>query len=59
VPREGATAFQKSLGLKIVPLENPWARRRFVICLRGDTGLSVPARLLVDSLRAHAGRAEP
>jgi DNA-binding transcriptional LysR family regulator len=53
VPREGAAAFQKSLGLKIVRLDNPWARRRFVICVRGDTGLSVPARLLVDSLRSH------
>jgi len=42
VPREGAAAFQKSLGLKIVPLSNGWARRRFVICVRGDTGLSVP-----------------
>jgi hypothetical protein len=42
--------------LKIVPLENPWARRTFVICVRGDSGLSVPARLLVDSLRAHGSR---
>jgi DNA-binding transcriptional LysR family regulator len=56
VPREGAAAFQKPLGLKIVPLENPWARRTFVICVRGDSGLSVPARLLVDSLRAHGSR---
>ena len=58
VPREGAAAFQKSLGLKIVRLDNPWARRRFVICVRGDTALGVPARLLVDSLRAHGSRPE-
>src|SRR5262245_8771654 len=58
VPREGATAFQKPLGLKMIPLENPWASRRFVICLRGDAGLSVPARLLIDSLRSHASRSE-
>ena len=56
VPREGAGAFQKSLGLKIIPLSNPWARRRFVICVRSDTSLSVPARLLVDNLRSHASR---
>ena len=31
VPREGAAAFQKALGLKIVPLQDRWARRRFVI----------------------------
>jgi DNA-binding transcriptional LysR family regulator len=54
VPREGAAALQKSLGLKIVRLENAWAQRRFIICVRGDASLSVPARLLVDSLRAHA-----
>ena len=54
VPREGAAAFQKSLGLRFVPLNNAWARRRFVVCVRGDAGLTVPARLLVDSLRAHA-----
>jgi hypothetical protein len=42
------------MGLKIVPLSNAWARRRFVVCVRDDTALSVPARLLVDSLRAHA-----
>jgi DNA-binding transcriptional LysR family regulator len=54
VPREGAAAFQKSLGLKVVSLSNAWARRRFVICVRDDAGLSVPARLLVDSLRTHA-----
>jgi len=59
VPREGAAAFQKSLGLKIVPLSNGWARRRFVICVRGDTGLSVPARLLVDSLRTHVSPSDP
>jgi hypothetical protein len=37
-----------------VSLSNAWARRRFVICVRDDAGLSVPARLLVDSLRTHA-----
>jgi DNA-binding transcriptional LysR family regulator len=58
VPREGATALQTSLGLKLVRLDNPWAYRRFVVCVRSDTGLSVPARLLVDSLRAHASRSE-
>ena len=58
VPREGAAAFQKSLGLKVVRLENSWARRRFVICVRGDAGLGMPARLLVDSLRTHASRSE-
>jgi hypothetical protein len=51
-----AAAFQKSLGLKIVHLDNPWARRRFVICVRGDTALGVPARLLGCSLRAHRSR---
>jgi DNA-binding transcriptional LysR family regulator len=56
VPREGAAAFQKSLGLEIVALSNAWARRRFVVCARSDASLSVPARLLADSLRTNAAR---
>ena len=57
VPREEASAIQQSLGLKVVPLSNAWARRQFVISVR-DTALSVPAQLLVDSLRKSASKPE-
>lgn len=57
VPREEASAQQQALGLKIVPLTNPWARRQFVVAVRNDAALSPPARLLLDSLRERARRA--
>ena len=57
VPREEASAIQQSLELKLIPLSNAWARRQFVISVR-DTALSVPAQLLVDSLRKSASKPE-
>ena len=56
VPREEASAIQQSLGLKVIPLSNAWAKRQFVISVR-DTALSVPAQLLVQSLRDTAATA--
>ena len=48
--------MQQQLGLKVVPLSNAWAKRKFVISVRDEAALSVPARFLVDSLRASAAR---
>jgi DNA-binding transcriptional LysR family regulator len=56
VPVEEARAMQHELGLTVTPLSNAWARRRFVISVRDPAALSVPARLLVESLRASAAR---
>lgn len=53
VPREEASAIQQVLGLKVIPLSNAWAKRQFVISVR-DTGLSLPAQLLVESLHESA-----
>jgi DNA-binding transcriptional LysR family regulator len=50
VPRDVAAAAQQALRLKIIPLTDAWARRQFVLCVRDEAALSVPARLLVDSL---------
>jgi DNA-binding transcriptional LysR family regulator len=50
VPREEASAIQQALGLKVIPLRDTWAKRQFVISVR-DAGLSLPAQLLVQSLR--------
>ena len=48
VPREVAQGQAAAMGLKLVPLAEPWAERRFIVCHR-DT-LSPAAQLLVDHL---------
>jgi DNA-binding transcriptional LysR family regulator len=50
VPREVAEPLAPMLGVKIVPLSNDWARRRFALCYRNVQSLSPAARLLVDHL---------
>ena len=55
IPQESARAYAKVLNLRVQPLADAWAKRRFVICLRAREGLSPAARLLVDHLRAQAG----
>jgi DNA-binding transcriptional LysR family regulator len=56
VPCEIAAAHAKALGLKVVPLTDAWAERRFVICMRSREALSAAARLLVDHLHEQAGK---
>jgi DNA-binding transcriptional LysR family regulator len=50
LPREATEPHVQALGLRFVPLAEPWARRRFVICLRDAAGLTAAARLLADHL---------
>jgi DNA-binding transcriptional LysR family regulator len=45
---------RESEELRVVPISDAWAHRRFVICARDDDQLSLPARLLIDSLAANA-----
>jgi DNA-binding transcriptional LysR family regulator len=54
VPREIAQAYAGNMGLKIIPLEDTWARRAFAICFRDEASLPTAARLLVDYLRERA-----
>ncbi|MGX9966241.1 LysR family transcriptional regulator [Roseomonas sp. F4] len=54
VPGEEARAVRQALGLTVIPLSDTWAQRQFVISTR-KRGLSRPASLLVNSLRAAAG----
>ncbi len=51
VPREVAEAYLEIYGLRCIPLDEPWARRRFAICYRDDENLSAAARLLLEHLR--------
>jgi len=50
VPREVADIYAKTYSLKIVPLAEPWAQRRFIICYRDAEALAPAAQLLADHL---------
>ena len=54
-PRESAEALAPAYDLKLLPLDEPWAVRRFVICFRDEQSITPSARLLLDHLAsAHA-----
>jgi DNA-binding transcriptional LysR family regulator len=50
VPAEVARPFTDAFGLRLMPLTDAWARRRFAICFRGEAALSPSAQLLVAHL---------
>jgi DNA-binding transcriptional LysR family regulator len=54
VPREVVATSAATSGLKVIPLQDAWARRRFNICFRDREKLSQAARLLLDDLAAAA-----
>lgn len=55
IPREIAAASAGTMGLKVIPLQDAWAKRRFAICYRDRESLSKAAHMLLDFL-AEAGR---
>lgn len=55
VPREVAGPYAENFGVKVVPLSDPWAQRRFALCFQDERRLSPAARLLVAHLEARAG----
>jgi DNA-binding transcriptional LysR family regulator len=54
MPREAISHDVSAAGLALLPLAEPWAERRFVLCSRGEAGLSATARLLVEHLATKA-----
>lgn len=56
IPREIAEPYAATFGLKVVPLTDPWAARRFAICFRDRATLPRAAALLVDYLHGVAGK---
>lgn len=54
VPRETAELQAQAYGLKLVPLDETWAVRRFVICYRAEEQLTHAAQLLVRHLESCA-----
>lgn len=51
LPREVVGPLADALGVRLIPLSDDWASRRFVVCFRSDPYLSAAARLIVDALR--------
>jgi len=54
VPREAAGTFSQALDLRLIPLTDSWAIRRFVVCMRSRETLTATARLLVEYLHQRA-----
>jgi DNA-binding transcriptional LysR family regulator len=52
VPREVAEPVAGSLGIKVLPLSDPWAKRSFAICFQDEKKLSPAAKLLVAHLES-------
>ena len=50
LPEAAAHAFARPMGLRMVLLTDPWARRRMFVCVRQYASLPAPARQLVDHL---------
>ncbi len=50
VPAEVAQPFADTAPVRVVPLSDTWAQRRFAICYRDAQALSPAARLLVEHL---------
>lgn len=61
VPREVTPVYAKAYGLEILPLQEAWSRRRFVLCHRGEEVLTPAAQLLLNYLTQgpSAGAAAP
>lgn len=53
VPREVAEIYAQAYGLKIIPLAEPWAERRFIVLYRDADSLSAAAQLLAQHLANH------
>ena len=58
VPREVTGFYAEAFGLDVLPLHEPWAQRRFILCHRGEEGLTPAALLLLEFLsNVHTGAA--
>ena len=50
VPREVTTLYAQAYGLEVLPLQENWSRRRFILCHRSEDQLSPAAQLLLNNL---------
>ena len=49
LPREAAEPHVATCGLRMMPLSDSWAVRRFVICSRAEPTLTTATRLLAEA----------
>jgi DNA-binding transcriptional LysR family regulator len=54
VPRQVAEAGATVAGVRLLPLVEPWAERRFIICFRDAPSLTPAAQVLLDHLASLA-----
>ena len=54
LPDRAARPLMEGYGLKIVKLDELWARRQFAICYRANEAMDPPCRRLIDHLAANA-----
>ena len=59
MPRGSAALYKGSQPIRVVTLNEPWAHRQLVLCVRSEESLSSVARLLVDHLRAQPPNSTP
>jgi len=57
VPVEVGSPYAEMLGVKIIPLTDAWAHRRFAICFQKLEALQPPVRRLVEHLAQRAAQA--
>jgi DNA-binding transcriptional LysR family regulator len=58
VPIEVGRSYASMLGIKMIPLTDSWAQRRFTICFREFDGLQPAAQRMVDHLAQCAAAAK-
>jgi DNA-binding transcriptional LysR family regulator len=51
VSHTAAQRCRKSMAIRVVPLADPWTRRRLRLCIKAERDLPVHARALLDHLR--------
>lgn len=59
VPEAAAQRCRRSMRIGVVGLEEPWAQRKLVICVRRGRELPAGAQRLIDHLRTAAGAHKP
>lgn len=50
LPERAVEPLADAMGIKLVALDEPWARREYAICMLSLDGLEVPTRRLIDFL---------
>ncbi|MEP6875186.1 MAG: LysR substrate-binding domain-containing protein [Burkholderiales bacterium] len=58
VPFEVGSPYARMLGVKLIPLTDRWAQRRFTVCFQNIENLQPAARRMVDHLAERAAATE-